>query len=206
VSPGEQGSPSCYDVPGDYSSAIPLLAACGIAGGQVELAGLAWPSADPDAAAVAVLERMGLEIRTGASGIHARCSGPAPAAVRVRATDFPDAVPPLAALAAFARTESRFDGVAHLKEKESDRIEALARLLAAAGVGSAAEPDALRVSGAPATARSGLTRLPTFGDHRIAMAAGLLALRIPGVLIENPGCVAKSYPEFFRDLETIVVR
>jgi 3-phosphoshikimate 1-carboxyvinyltransferase len=38
------------------------------------------------------------------------------------------------------------------------------------------------------------------------MAAGLLALRIPGVLIENPGCVAKSYPEFFRDLETIVVR
>ena len=51
-----------------------------------------------------------------------------------------------------------------------------------------------------------LARLPTAGDHRIAMAAGLLALARPDVLIENPSCVSKSYPGFFRDLNAIAVR
>jgi len=46
--------------------------------------------------------------------------------------------------------------------------------------------------------------LPTFGDHRIAMAAALLSLARGGCLIENPGCVAKSYPSFFRDLATLI--
>jgi len=49
-------------------------------------------------------------------------------------------------------------------------------------------------------------RLPTSNDHRIAMAAALLSLARPGFLIENPGCVAKSYPDFFRDLESLVMR
>jgi 3-phosphoshikimate 1-carboxyvinyltransferase len=59
----------------------------------------------------------------------------------------------------------------------------------------------------PATGgASAVTRLPTFRDHRIAMAAGVLALCLPGLLIEDPGCVAKSYPAFFRDLEALSVR
>jgi 3-phosphoshikimate 1-carboxyvinyltransferase len=195
---------SRYEIPGDFSSAIPLLAAAGAAGGRVALTGLRWPSQDADAAAVEVLERMGVEIEAGPSRVAARGSRGALRPVTVRATDFPDAVPTLAALAALAPGESRFGGVGHLRLKESDRIAALVALVSAAGASAAAETDALAVTG---PARPGFgARLPTANDHRIAMAAGLLALSLPGLLIENPGCVSKSYPRFFADLESFAVR
>jgi 3-phosphoshikimate 1-carboxyvinyltransferase len=195
-----------YAVPGDYSSAIPLLAAAGAAGGEVTVTGLAWPSADADAGALAVFERMGIEISAGSGMVSARRHGSL-RAVEVTATDFPDSVPVLAALAALAPGESRFDGIGHLRIKESDRIASLASLLGAAGVPVEARDNSLVVKG-PASARpgGGTVRLPTFGDHRIAMAGALLSLALPRLLVENPGCVAKSYPRFFRDLEKLAVR
>ena len=93
--------------------------------------------------------------------------------------------PPLAALAALAGGESRFYGIAHLRLKESDRIAALAALLTAAGVHAVAEADALVVTG-PLRPGLALARLPTAGDHRIAMAAGLLALARPGCPDRKP--------------------
>lgn len=196
-----------YRVPGDYSSALPLLACAGMAGGSVTVTGLAWPSGDADAGALAVLERMGLEIEASAEAITARCNRGALRPVTVIATDFPDAVPVLAALASRAPGESRFEGIAHLRLKESDRIEAIASLLAAAGAAAEARADGLSVEGAadPPVA-GGARKVPTFGDHRIAMAGALLSLAMPDLLIENPACVAKSYPGFFADLESLVIR
>jgi 3-phosphoshikimate 1-carboxyvinyltransferase len=66
--------------------------------------------------------------------------------------------------------------------------------------------DELVVSGSVRRCAGAAPRLPTFEDHRMAMAAALLSLVSSGTLIENPGCVAKSYPAFFRHLETILVR
>ncbi len=196
-----------YRVPGDYSSALPLLACAGMAGGSVAVTGLVWPSGDADAGAIAVLERMGLEIEYSADTITARAGRGALKPVTVAAADFPDAVPALAALAARAAGRSRFEGIAHLRWKESDRIEAIASLLTAAGAGAQAGPDTLLVEGATGPPAAGAARrLPTFGDHRIAMAAALLSLALPDLLIENPACVAKSYPRFFADLETLVLR
>ncbi len=193
-----------YEVPGDYSSALPLLAAAGAAGGRVTVTGLVFPSADADAGALAVLERLGLEVegRSGAVTVRGRRADLRP--VAVTATDFPDAVPALAALAALASGQSRFDGVAHLRLKESDRIASLAALLTAAGASARALEDGLVVEGPAAALAGGAAKLPTFGDHRIAMAGALLSLGLPGLLIENPDCVSKSYPGFFRDLATIV--
>jgi 3-phosphoshikimate 1-carboxyvinyltransferase len=192
-----------YDVPGDYSSALPLLAAAGAAGGEVTVTGLVTPSADADARALPVLERMGVELAWGTGAVTARARRGALLPVTVVATDFPDAVPALAALAALARGESRFEGIAHLRLKESDRIAALAALLTAAGASAIAREDVLVVEGAAASRKGGVVRLPTFGDHRIAMAGGLLSLALPGLLIESPDVVSKSYPSFFRDLATI---
>jgi 3-phosphoshikimate 1-carboxyvinyltransferase len=204
VRPG--GEPiSRYEVSGDFSSALALMAAVGVAGGQLELTGLAWPSLDADALALPVMERMGLEIATGPDRIRVE-RRKALSPVAARATEFPDAVPALAVLAAFAPGPSRFEGIGHLRLKESNRIEALAALLESAGVRALPETEAIRVEGPPSSLRGHAQRLPTFGDHRIAMAAALLSLRIPGLAIENPECVAKSYPGFFRDLESIVVR
>ncbi|HLN57368.1 MAG TPA: 3-phosphoshikimate 1-carboxyvinyltransferase, partial [Thermoanaerobaculia bacterium] len=89
-------------VPGDYSSALPLLASAGMAGGSATVTGLAWPSCDADAGALAVLERMGLEIEASAEAVTARSGRGMLKPVTVIATDFPDAVPVLAALAARA--------------------------------------------------------------------------------------------------------
>lgn len=200
------GGPRSYDVPGDWSSALPFLAAVGVAGGEVEVTGLSWPSADADAGAVDVLEAMGVTTERLPASLRARGpSGPLQP-VSVSARDFPDAVPTLAALAAHAPGESRFRDVAHLRVKESDRLEALAGILEASGAAAVAAGDELVVVGPRRGAAAGTALLETSDDHRMAMAAALLSIRPPGALIENPRCVAKSYPSFFRDLETILVR
>src|SRR5262249_25004012 len=157
------------------------------ASGEVTVTGLSWPSADADALAVRVLERLGLEIGAGAGAVTARRAPGAPLSpVRISATDFPDAVPALAALAALAEGESRFEGIGHLRIKESDRIEALAALLTDAGASAEARDNCLVVVGPAAALGGAARRLRTSNDHRIAMAGALLSLALPGLLIENP--------------------
>ena len=192
-----------YTTPGDYSSGLAVLAAAGAASGRVMVKGLAWPSHDADAQALPALESLGLTLQRASAGVLAACAEGPHAGADIVATDFPDAVPVLAALAALADGETVFRGIGHLRYKESDRIAALAALLTLVGAGAVAETDALVVRGPIPDAARGVLRLPTFDDHRIAMAAAILSLRVPGLLIENPACVAKSYPEFFRDLEDI---
>ena len=197
---------SRYTPSGDYSSGLALLAAAGAAGGTVMVQGLAWPSHDADAQALPALETLGLQLRRASGGILASSGAGTRAGADIVATDFPDAVPVLAVLAAFGDGESRFRGIGHLRYKESDRIAALAELLTLAGAEAEAEADALVVRGPVRPAAIGAVRLPTFDDHRIAMAAAILSLKVRGLLIENPGCVAKSYPAFFRDLESLEKR
>ena len=198
-------TPERYTVPGDYSSAVPLAAAVGATGGEVALSGLRWPSADADAGALPVLEKMGVAIAAGPGGltVSAGC-GVRP--VSAEATDFPDAVPALAALAMLAPGESVFSGVGHLRLKESDRLASLVALATAVGARAVASEGALAITGPARPPAGGVARVETFRDHRIAMAAGLLSLRLPGLLIEDPDCVAKSYPRFFRDLDALVLR
>jgi 3-phosphoshikimate 1-carboxyvinyltransferase len=182
-----------------------MLAAVAAVGGDVRLNGLRFPSADADAGALPVLEAMGLTVSGSPAGLAASARAGALRAVATRATDFPDAVPALAAAAALAEGSSRFEGIGHLRLKESDRIAALSELICSAGGRAAAEGNTLVVSG-PARPQERPMRLPTRRDHRIAMAGAILALRLPGLLIEAPACVAKSYPEFFRDLERLCRR
>jgi 3-phosphoshikimate 1-carboxyvinyltransferase len=197
--------PSRYEVPGDYSSALPLLAACGAAGGEVTVTGLASDSVEADALALPVLEEMGIAVSREPFRVTASAERDRLRPISVAASDYPDAVPTLAALAALARGRSRFRAIGHLRHKESDRIAALATLLERSGARASAGSENLEIEG-PACPPGGARLLPTFRDHRIVMAAALLSLARPGLMIESPDCVAKSYPRFFRDLETIVVR
>ena len=194
-----------YEVPGDYSSAVPVLAATAVAGGQVRLEGLRWPSEDADARALIVLEAMGLTVSGSTAFLTASASGGALRPVQTRAAEFPDAVPSLAAAAALAEGTSRFSGIGHLRLKESDRLAVLAALIVSAGGRARADGDALEVSG-PARPLEVAARLSTHRDHRMAMAGAILSMRLPGILVEDPDCVAKSYPDFFRDLERLAVR
>jgi len=194
-----------YEAPGDYSSAVPLAAAVGAAGGEVTLRGLRWPSPDADAGALPVLRAMGVCAEASIDRLVVSSSGAAPRSVAADASTFPDAVPALAALAMLSPAESAFSGIGHLRLKESDRIASLEGVAAAVGAAARDADGTLFVSGGPGGAAA-VSRVPTFRDHRVAMAAAILALRRPGVLIEDPGCVAKSYPGFFPDLERLAVR
>ncbi len=200
VSRGAEG-PARYEVPGDYSSAVPLLASVGASRGRVLVLGLPASSSAADARALPVLSRMGILVEPEGGGLAASFSGGSLRPVEVDATDFPDSVPVLAALAAMAGGESRITGIAHLRWKESDRIGSVEGLLRAAGGSARAGAGELAVTGGLAPGAALL--LPTFDDHRLAMAAALIAIGRGGYLVENPDCVGKSYPAFFRDLSSL---
>ncbi len=196
IAPGAAVTAPEWTVPGDYSSAAALAAAVAVAGGSLRLEHLGWPSTQADARAFEVLSEMGVGVRPGGGGVIV--DGRAAAPVSVDASDFPDAVPVLCAVAARVEGESVFSGIEHLRIKESDRVAAIEDILHAAGIAAEFGGGALRVFGSRAPNGRTAT-FPTRADHRIVMAATLLSLA-EGGLVENPRAVEKSYPGFFRDL------
>jgi 3-phosphoshikimate 1-carboxyvinyltransferase len=122
-------------------------------------------------------------------------------------TSTPDLIAPLAALCLFADRPARIRGAAHTRVKESDRIAVLCRELAKIGARVTEHPDGLDV--APLDARAAATEPVTLDpddDHRMAMAFGLVSLRLPAVVVADPGCVSKSFPAFWRLLDTMRAR
>jgi 3-phosphoshikimate 1-carboxyvinyltransferase len=113
----------------------------------------------------------------------------------------PDIVPTLAVLALFADGPSVLRGVEHLRVKESDRLEVLARNLRALGRHATALDDRLIVAAAPPCL--GGARVSSASDHRLAMAFAVAGLRVAGVEIEDPTCVTKSNPAFWEQLDQL---
>ncbi|MFQ5844406.1 MAG: 3-phosphoshikimate 1-carboxyvinyltransferase, partial [Planctomycetota bacterium] len=112
----------------------------------------------------------------------------------------PDLAPVLGVLGALAEGETAVTGAPHLAYKESDRIETTTGLIRALGGEAEAQPDGFRVRGGrPLTG----TRVSARGDHRIAMAAAVAGVCLPGVTVEGAETVAKSYPGFFEDLDAL---
>ena len=174
-------SPCDLVIEPDASAATYVWAAEWLTGGRLDLGLAPQAFTQPDAAAYALI----------AAFPHM------PAAVD--GAQMQDAVPTLAVLAAFNATPVRFTGVANLRVKECDRLKALATELDRVQPGLAREDgDELVVTGSPALAPpSSLTRLQTYADHRMAMSLALLGLRLDNIVIEEPGCVAKTFPGYW---------
>jgi 3-phosphoshikimate 1-carboxyvinyltransferase len=111
--------------------------------------------------------------------------------------DCPDVVPTLAIVAALAQGRTVIKNIAHLRIKECDRLHVMATELAKLGVQTHELPDALIIEGDPQRARLQGAAIDTHDDHRIAMSFAGAGLVIPGVLIADQGCVAKSFPDFW---------
>jgi len=105
----------------------------------------------------------------------------------------PDAVLALAVVALFAEGPTEIRNIAHLRIKESDRLAALETELRRLGARAVAGEDFLRIEPAPLRG----AEITTYDDHRMAMSFALAGLRVPGVAIRDPGCVAKTWPDFF---------
>ena len=110
-----------------------------------------------------------------------------------------DTVMTLAAVACFAEGPTTIRNVAHIRHKETDRIAALATELSKLGVEVEERPDGLTITPRPLTGCA----VDTYNDHRMAMSLALVGLRVPGVVVRNPGCVAKTYPGFWHDLSKV---
>ena len=187
-----------YDIEADASSASYFWAAAALTGGRVTIANLDLESVQGDIDFLSVLARMGCHLISSPEGITVE-GGPL-RGIDMDMSAMPDLVPTLGVLAAFAQGETVVTGVAHLRHKESNRLAAVVTELGKMGVTAEENPDGLRIlGGAPHGAE-----IDTYQDHRIAMSFAVAGLKAPGVVIRDPDCVAKSFPDFWEYFEGLI--
>jgi 3-phosphoshikimate 1-carboxyvinyltransferase len=186
-----------YAVEPDASAASYFWAAAAITGGRVTVAGLNRKSLQGDVRFVDVLEQMGCRIEECDAGITVH--GRPLRGIDVDMNDISDTVMTLGAVACFADGPTTIRNVGHIRHKETDRIAALAMELRKLGAEVEERPDGLTITPRPLVGCA----VDTYNDHRMAMSLALVGLRVPGVVIRNPGCVAKTYPDFWQDLEKL---
>jgi 3-phosphoshikimate 1-carboxyvinyltransferase len=193
-------SPGRVHVEGDASSASYFLAAGAIGGGPVRVEGVGRASIQGDVRFIEVLRAMGAQVTAGDDWLEVRGTPP------LRALDadlnhIPDAAMTAAVLALFAEAPTTIRNIANWRVKETDRLAAMAAELRKVGAGVDEGPDWLRI--APPGKLQAAT-IDTYDDHRMAMSFALAGLKAPGVVIRDPDCTAKTYPDFFADLTKLV--
>jgi 3-phosphoshikimate 1-carboxyvinyltransferase len=188
-----------FSVEPDATSASYFAAAAALAGGKVAIRGMKRASVQGDVRFLQILEQMGASVQWNSEGVEVSGSGQL-RGIDVAMNTMPDVVPTLAALAPFAASPTRIRQVGFIRHHESDRIHALATELARLGAAVREFEDGLEVL--PSLLHPAVVE--TYDDHRIAMAFAVAGLKLAGVRIKNPGCVAKTYPQFFEHLSSLV--
>ncbi len=193
------------EIEADFSAAAYPAAAAALTGGEVRIDGASVASRQGDRRLLDLLASMGAQVEWSSGGVTVT-GGPGLAAVDADLGDIPDQVPTIAALAPFARGTTRIRNVAHLRIKESDRLAAMTSELRKAGAEVEELADGLVIPGlwAGSEPPAQVVRIDPHGDHRIAMAMAIVGLRRPNLRIADPGCVGKSYPDFWRDLSRLL--
>ena len=193
-----------YAIEPDASAASYFLAAAAITGGSVTVEGLSRRSMQGDVAFAEALHRMGCALEWHESGNDpaddsVTVSGRAAHGIDIDMNAISDTVPTLGVVALFADGPTTIRNVAHIRDKETDRISDLGRELARLGARIEERHDGLTVH--PAQLSS--AELATYDDHRMAMSLALAGLVVPGVRILDPRCTGKTFPEYWRALATI---
>jgi len=188
-----------FAVEADASGATYPFAAAAIAGGAVFVPGVLPSSLQPDAGFAGVLSHMGCRVEPSEGGMSV-ARGEVLRGVDVAMDAMPDAVPALAAAALFADGPTTIRGVGRLRYKESNRLEGFAGEIGKLGGRIDVGEDFMRVTPAPLHGEL----LSTHDDHRLAMSFALIGLRVPGLAIDNPGCVKKSFPLFWDELDRLI--
>jgi 3-phosphoshikimate 1-carboxyvinyltransferase len=182
-----------YAIEPDASNASYFLAAAAVTQGRVTVNGIGSKSIQGDIGFVDVLENMGCEVIRGADSFT--IVGPA----YLQSIDFdasliPDMAQTIAVTACFAVGTTRLTGLSTLRFKETDRIAAMATELRKLGAMVTEGEESLIIE-PPALFHS--AAIDTYDDHRMAMSFAIAGLRIQGITINDPGCVAKTFPDFW---------
>jgi 3-phosphoshikimate 1-carboxyvinyltransferase len=200
-------SPGVYAIECDATAASYFFIAPAICGGTVRVEGIARRSKQGDVAFLDILAQMGCTIVEGPNWVSVTGSqgGSTPFSlhgVTVDMGDIPDTAQTLAAVAPFASTPTTIRGIASARLKETDRVAALCAELSRLGVGVEEYPDGLTIYPChdfhPAD-------IQTYNDHRMAMAFSMIGLKVPGVTISDPGCVTKTFPDFYKVLAQLQI-
>ena len=191
-----------YPVEGDASSATYFWGLAALMGQSMCVTNVPPTSAQGDVRFLDVLERMGCKVLRGE-----RLQVTGPTQLRPLGTidlnALPDAAMTVAVLAAFCKGETRITNVANMRVKETDRLRALATELRKLGAAVTEYPDGLQIHGNPETLHG--AEIETYDDHRMGMCFGMAGARLPGIRIQEPTCVAKTYPGFWEDLQHVGV-
>lgn len=187
-----------YAIEPDASAASYFWAAAAVVGGSVTVKGLSRHSLQGDVGFCECLEQMGCHVEYGRDGITLSRSGPL-VGIDVNMNAISDTVQTIAAVALFAEGPTTIRGVAHNRHKETDRIGDLARELRKLGAQVTEHEDGMTIE--PGERMS--AEIETYDDHRMAMSLSLVGLRTPGVVIRDPDCTRKTYPNFFDDFRRL---
>jgi 3-phosphoshikimate 1-carboxyvinyltransferase len=193
-------SPGKIYVEGDASSASYFLAAGAIGGGPVRVEGVGRDSIQGDVRFTDVLQRMGAEVSLEKNSIEVKGSGKKLRAIDMDMNHIPDAAMTAAVMALFADGPSTIRNVGSWRVKETDRLRAMATELRKLGAEVDEGEDFLRI--VPRKLNANVS-IDTYDDHRMAMSFALVALGGVPVRINEPGCVAKTYPDYFRAFSAI---
>src|SRR5262249_31331407 len=181
----------------DASAASYFLAAAAITGGTIRIPGLGDQSLQGDVHFAYLLRAMGCRVRVGQDCIE--LLGGDLHGIEADMADMSDCVMTLGVVACFAQGPTTIRNVGHIRHKETDRLAALANELRRVGAGVKELADGIEIVSRPLHGAV----VETYNDHRMAMSLSLIGLRVPGIVIRNHGCVAKTYPGFFADLEKL---
>ena len=199
IPPAKYSSPGKIFVEGDASSASYFLAAGALGGGPVRVEGVGRESIQGDVRFAEVLDAMGAGVRMGDGWIE--CAGRGKLhAFDLDLNHIPDAAMTAAVLALFADGPSRLRNIASWRVKETDRLAAMATELRKLGATVEEGRDYLRIT--PGPLRGGVA-IDTYDDHRMAMSFSLVALGGVPVRINDPECVSKTFPEYFKVLASV---
>jgi len=207
--PANQGqpysSPGALYVEGDASSASYFLAAGAISQGPVRVTGVGRNSIQGDVAFADALNQMGANVMAGDDWIEVRGvdtpSGKLQG-IELNCLAIPDAAMTLAVAALFAEGSTKLTGIASWKVKETDRIAAMAKELRKVGALVDAGDDYIQIT-PPKHWKSPAEGIDTYDDHRMAMCFSLAALGPLRIRINDPACVAKTFPEYFKEFSQI---
>jgi 3-phosphoshikimate 1-carboxyvinyltransferase len=204
IKSGQKYSSRDIIIEGDYSNSAYFFAAAAICHGKVIVQGLNINSKQGDKFFIKALEKMGCKVSYSNDSVTlegAELKGLG----QVDMNDYPDIVMPLSVVASFAKGETMITNIEHLRIKESDRISVTINALKQLGVNAEAGKDFLLIKGNSGEELHGAT-IDSCNDHRIAMSFAIAGLKIPGVKIENERAVDKSFPDFFEQIEKIIMR
>ncbi|MDE2217620.1 MAG: 3-phosphoshikimate 1-carboxyvinyltransferase [Planctomycetota bacterium] len=197
VKAGQHYRATQYAVEGDASAASYFFAAAAITGGKVRVVGIGSGSLQGDIHFVDVLKRMGCNVAMGIDWIEVQ--GNKLHGLDVDMGDMPDVVQTLAAVAVFAVGKTRVRNVKNMRIKETDRIAAVVNELRRMGIVAKEYEDGFEIEPFEPLPSA----IETYDDHRMAMSFALIGLRASGIVIKNPECVSKTFPDYFQKLEML---